>query len=231
MTTLQTVESIKQIFPQLLEPQIIAEMNTAQDKFARRTHILRKVGLLEGITSQVSWALPTDFVELHEVELYDSDGKTLHKVDEDIDWFVDVGRLVFYDTDTDKKITTIPTSISYIWTRYSHLPTVLTLVATALTIDTQFTEAVLAGVLETLYARIPTPIVTKDGSIMAVNFTAVKYWAAKFQELVIDAKKWINSLDSTERRSRNYQHSGLYSLPKEAKDAYVSTTTWTDDQD
>lgn len=36
--------------------------------------------------------------------------------------------------------------------------------------------------------------------------------------------------DSTERGSRNYQHSGLFSLPKEAKDAYVSTTTWTEDQ-
>ena len=230
MTTLQIYETIKQIFPSLLEPQILAEMNHAQDRFARKTQILRKIGLLADITSQVSWDLPSDLVELYEVELYDSNGKALNKVDVNIDYLVDGGRLIFYGTDTDGEITTIPTSISYIWTRYSHLPTALTVVATALTVDTQFTEAVLAGALETLYGRIPVPIATKDGTIMSVNFTGVKYWASKFQQIVIEAKKWIKCIDSTERRGRNYQHAGLYSLPKEAKDAYVSTTAWTSDQ-
>ena len=228
MTTLQIYESVKQIFPSLLEPQIIAEMNHAQDKFARKTQILRAVGVLKTMTSQASWTLPSGVVEIYEIELYDSDGKSLHKVDENIDWFVDGGELVFFDTSSDTKITTIPTSISTIWVRYSLLPTTLTVVATALTIDTQFTEAVLAGTLETLYARTPLPGADRLGNpIVKVDFQAVKYWGAKFQEIVIDAKKWINSIDSTERRSRNYQHSGLFSLPKEAKDANITEVNWT----
>ena len=231
MTTLQIYESIKQIFPSLLEPQIIAEMNNAQNKFARRTQVLRKVGLLEGITSQVSWDIPTEVVEVYEIELYDSDGKPLEKIDEDIDWVIDGGRLIIYDTSSDTQITTVPTSITYIWVRYSHLPTALVTVATALTLDVQFTEAVLAGALETLYGRTPVPIGIADGQpIVAVNFQAVKYWANKYRELVLDAKRWINSLDSTEGRVISYDHAGIYSLPKEAKDAYVSTTTWSDDQ-
>ena len=228
MTTLQIYESIKQIFPSLLEPQIIAEMNNAQNKFARRTQVLRKVGLLEGITSQVSWDLVSGCIEVYEVELYDSDGKTLNKVDENIDWFIDDGKIIFYDTDSDAQITTIPTTISSIWVRYSHLPTALATVATALTIDSQFTEAVLAGALETLYGRTPVPIGIADGQpIVAVNFQAVKYWANKYRELVLDAKRWINSLDSTEDRVINYDHAGLYVLPQEAKDTNITGVVWT----
>ncbi len=229
MTTLQIYESIKQIFPSLLEPQIIAEMNHAQDKFARRTHILKKVGELKTITSQVSWDIPSEVVELYEIELYDSNGIALNKVNVNIDWFVDGGVLVFFDTTSTAKITTIPTSINTIWTRYSYLPIALVTVATALTIQLDFTEAVLAGTLETLYGRIPVPLgIDRQGNpIIAINFTAVKYWAGKYKELVFDAKRWVNMLDSTEREVRNYQFAGMFSLPKEAKDANITPTNWT----
>ena len=228
MTTLQIYESIKQIFPSLLEPQIIAEMNNAQDKFARRTHILRAVGDLKTINTKVSWDLVSGCIKVYEVELYDSDLKRVSKIDENIDWFIDDGKIIFYDTSEDEQITTIPTTISSIWVRYSHLPTALATVAIALTIDSQFTEAVLAGALETLYGRTPVPIGIADGQpIVAVNFQAVKYWANKYRELVLDAKRWINSLDSTEGRVISYDHAGLYSLPKEAKDTNITGVVWT----
>jgi hypothetical protein len=46
-------------------------MNNAQDKFARRTHILRKVGDLKTLTTKVSWDIPAEVIEVYEVELYD----------------------------------------------------------------------------------------------------------------------------------------------------------------
>ena len=140
--------------------------------------------------------------------------------------------MVFFDTSSGKKITEIPDNISYIWTRYSHLPTTLALVGTALTIDTQFTEAVEAGALETFYARTPMPVgVDRSGNpIIRIDFNAVKYWASKFKEIELDAKKWINSLDSTKGEVINYQYAGYFELPKEAKDAYISTTAWSSDQ-
>ncbi len=229
MTTLQIYESIKQIFPQLLEPQIIAEMNNAQDKFARRTHILRAVGDLQTLTTKVSWDLISGFVKLHEVELYSSTGIILRKEDESINHFIDGGKIIFYDTSSTQKITTIPTSISYIWVRYSHLPTALVTVATALTIDTQFTEAVLAGALETFYGRIPVAIGTDNAGnvVNAINLRVVGYWRSKFKEIEKDARRWINDLDSTEGDTIIYQDAGLVYLPHEAKDANVSPVSWT----
>jgi hypothetical protein len=96
-------------------------------------------------------------------------------------------------------------------------------------VDTQFTEAVMAGALETLYARIPVPLgVDRQGNpVVGINFRAVEYWRSKFKEIEIDAKKWINNLDSTESRTLSYDHSGLYTSPKEAKDANITPTSWT----
>lgn len=229
MTTLQIYESIKQIFPKLLESQIIAEMNHAQDKFARTTQILKKVGVLKTITTKVSWDVPSEVVELYEVELYDGNGIALDKINVNIDWVVDGRKLIFYDTTSAALITSIPTSISEIWTRYSYLPTTLALVGTALTIDTQFTEAVLAGALESLYGRMPVSLGTDNAgnSILRIDFNAVKYWASKYKTIEIEAKKWINSLDSTPSRTRNYQFAGYFTLPKEAKDANITPENWT----
>ena len=239
MTTLEMYESVQQLFPDLGQTQIILEIDRAQKKFCRKTKVLKEIGTLATLTSKAYWDIPAGLVELYEVELYDSSYAPLHKVDEDIDWYVDGdtaagkigGQLRFYST-SGTEISTIPTSITYILTRYAKLPTTLATVATALDVtDDDLTEGIFASVLESFYARIRLPLGTDRGgnAVVGIDSKMVAYWQAKAREIELDAKKWINKLDSTERRTRNYQHAGLFSLPKEHTDATLvaAATSWT----
>lgn len=210
-------------------------MENAQNRFARLTRILQKIGDLQSLTSQVSWAVPSEFVELYEVELYDSDSKSLNKVNEDIDWVLDNNRLIFYATslDTDgstiTKITSIPTSINAILVRYSHLPAALTARTVALELDNpDFTPAVMYGALATLYGRIKQSLgIDREGNaVLGIDRNTRDYWEVKFKEQVIEAKRYINSQDSTESEAINYRDPGMTILPKEASDANLSKTNW-----
>ena len=224
-----------QIFPELLETQVLLEMENAQNRFARLTRILEKIGDLQSLTSQVSWAVPSEFVELYEVELYDSDSKSLNKVNENINWVLDNNRLIFYATslDTDgstiTKITSIPTSINSILVRYSHLPAALTARTIALELDNpDFTPAVMYGALATLYGRIKQSLgIDREGNaVLGIDRNTRDYWEVKFKEQVIEAKRYINSQDSTESEAVNYRDPGMTILPKEASDANLSKTNW-----
>lgn len=224
-----------QIFPELLETQVLLEMEVAQNRFARESKILQKVGDLQNLTSQVSWVVPSEFIELYEVELYDSDSKSLNKVNEDINWVLDNNRLIFYATslDTDgstiTKITSIPTSINSILVRYSHLPAALTARTVALELDNpDFTPAVMYGALATLFGRIKQPlgIDREGGAVLGIDRNTRDYWEVKFKEQVIEAKRYINSQDSTESEAVNYRDPGMTILPKEASDANLLKTSW-----
>jgi len=239
MTTIEMIDSVRQLFPSIGETQIVLEIDRAQKKFCRKTKVLKKVGSLATLTSKAYWDCPSDFVELYEVELYDSAYAPLNKVDEDLDWYIDgqttaskyIGQLRFYSTN-GTEISTIPTSISYILTRYAVTPTTLATRATALeVVEDDQTEGIFALVLESFYARTPQPLgVDRGGNpVMGINFNAVKYWAAKAKEIEIDTKRWVNQKDSTPREATNYQHAGMYSLPKEHTDAVLvaAATSWT----
>ena len=238
MTTSEMYESVKQLFPSLGQTQIILEIDRAQKKFCRKTKVLRKIGTLATLTSKAYWDIPADFIHLYEVELYDSDYAPLNKIDEEIDWYIDGdtsagkynGQLRFYSTNSTE-ISTIPTTISYILTRYSHLPTTLATVATTLDIvDDDFTEGIFALVLESFYARMPVSLgVDRGGNpVQGINSNMVSYWRGKARGIEIDAKKWINKRESTERNATNYQHAGATSLPKEHTDATLvaAATSW-----
>jgi len=227
-------EEIQKLFPDKKAAQIILSMDMAQKRFVSLTGVLRKVGELSSLTSQVTWAVPAGFIRMYEVELYDSDGKWLNKFDEDIDWRIDgdLGNsrlyLTFFDTSTDKKITSIPTSINTIWVWYSSLPTTLADITTGISIEEQFMPAIKAGVLEDYFASTPVPLGVDRGqnSIFGINTNMVGFWGAKFKELVVEAKKWVNAWDSSDRRAQNYQFGGKFVIPQEAKDANISTTAW-----
>ena len=222
------------IFGGIGETQIIAEMNISQNKFARETKILQQIGDLQSLTSQVSWALPSDFVRLYEVELYDTNSKELSKINETIDWVIDNNRLIFFSTEqatngTVTKITSIPTAIGAILVRYSILPTTIVLRATNQTDDipTQFRPAIFYGALATLYGRIKQSVLDSSGNaVLMIDRDTRNYWEAKFKEQVREAKKYINSQDSTVRRVVNYQHAGAQRLPREAKDTNLTVTSW-----
>ena len=243
-------ETIQQSFPEIGLVQIANEMDNQEKRFARETKILKKVGNLATLTGKAYWTVPTNFDELYEVELYDSAYAPLNKVDEDIDWYLDSGgisgwqggatamQLRFYSTD-GTEISTIPTSISYILVRYSALPSSMVTAVTGslkafpttFTIPEQFSEAVLAGVLSAFFARVRIPLqVSADGQLVkGIDRNSRDYWEGKYGRMKLEAKRWINSIDSTPRMPTNYQHAGMYSLPKEHTDATLiaAATSWT----
>ena len=244
MTTIEMIDSVKQLFPSVGETQILLEIDRAQKKFCRRTKSLKKIGNLATLTSKAFWSVPSDFLELYEVELYDSAYAPLSKIDEDLDWYIDSGgaswasgagvaetQLRFFSTN-GTEISSIPTSISYILTRYANAPATLATRATDLDItDDDQTEGIFAGVLESFYARFPQPLGVdrSQNPVMGINTRLVKYWAAKARETEINTKKWINQLDSTFRRVTNFEHAGAITTPKEHTDATLvaAATSWT----
>ena len=230
MTTFTIVESVQQIFPQLLEQQIIIELNDVQNDFARRTKILQAIGDLQSITSQVSWALVSNFLELYDVELYNSGSERVDKEDEKLDWTIDNNRLIFYSTDSSNtKITTIPTSVSTILVRYSHLPTAIAARATALTVDTQFTPAILYGTLENFFGRIKMDLGVdrNQNRLNGIDRNTRDYWGKKYKIMTIEAKKYLNMQNNaTNKEARFYPHAGRIILPSAAKDANLTLVNW-----
>ena len=257
MTPEVVYNQIQQSFPELGLIQIVNEMDSQERRFARESGVLKKVGSLQTLTSKAYWAVPSDFDSLYEVELYDSVYAPLNKTDEDLDWYIDSGgtggfpspgtgtpstttanQLRFFSTN-GTEISTIPTSITYILVRYSYLPaSILTEVTASLkafpstfSVPDQFSEAILAATLSAFYGRIRTPMqIDKDGNVVKmIDRNSRDYWEAKYKRLEIEAKRWMNNLDSTPREVQNYQHAGMYSLPKEHTDATLvaAATSWT----
>jgi len=74
---------------------------------------------------------------------------------------------------------------------------------------------------------IKQPALDRSGNtVMILDGRTRDYWELKFRELAVEAKRYMNMQDSTSRDAVIYQDAGLAVLPKEAKDASLSTTNW-----
>ena len=227
MTVQQMIESVKQIFPQVLETQIAIEIDSAQKEFCRKSRILRKVASLSSLTSQAQWSVPADFVHLYRVMLYDSNGQVIDKTNAQLDWIVEAGILIIYST-SSSVISSIPTTVSTIYVRYSHLPGAIEDRADSFDVDdADYLEGIYAYVMKSMYSKFPVPIgISRDGTPMyGLHIQMIRYWEREGRSTELLAKKVLNMADSTEREAQYYGYAGRIVLPEEHK---ISTAnTWT----
>jgi len=191
MTVLNIIEQVEQLFPELGRTQILLDIDSSQKEFADNTKILTKQGQLSGISTNISWALPSDCVEVYDIELYGSDDMELYLDEEDLTYHIDRDVITFLDEDDDS-LTRLPSAISYAYLDYVYRPASITLETDSLSIPEDFHEGILAKVLSKYYARFPQQIITSGGVIKAVDLKMVSYWESVYDKQRIEAKRWVN---------------------------------------
>jgi hypothetical protein len=191
MTVLYAIEQVEQLFPKVGRTQIIGELDKAQKEFVNDTKILTKRSALTSISTNTSWTLPTDCIEVLGVELYDSTGLEVYLDEVSLTYMISNGVITFYSTE-DTLITGIPTSVTYIYLDYVYVPTSLTVETDTFTIPEDFHEAVLDRVLAKFYARFPQPVVTQNGSVITIDTRSIQYWNSEYNKKRIEGKKWFN---------------------------------------
>lgn len=226
MTLQQLVEGVEQMFPTVGRTQIIKEFDLAQKTLCSEAGLIEESGELSDVTSYISWALPSGFVKLNQVDLYDSNGYPLYKENLNIDFEVYDGYIHFLST-TSTPLTSMPSSISDIVLRYERMPSDLESVTSTVDIDEVEYPAMEAFVLKRLYSKIPVPkYVDKDGNLVnVIDSTQLKYWDAEYYRLKVEAKRRNNLIDNTKRDSVFYKHAGSSYFLKRTKESSVDTIT------
>lgn len=226
MTLQHLVEGVEQQFPNIGRTQIIKEFDLAQKTLCSEAGLLEASGSLSDVTSYISWSLPSNFVKLNQVDLYDSDGDPLYIENLNIDFEIYDGKIHFFSL-TATPLASMPSSIAYIVLRYEKMPSDLTSINSTLTIDEVEYPAMEALVFERLYARFKVPkFVDKDGNVISViDTTSLKYWSEKYHQLKVEAKRRKNLLDDTKRDATFYQHAGRTYFIKRTKETSVDTIT------
>lgn len=204
MTVRNLVEEIQLVFPQVGVTMILKELNNAQNKFAFESRVLRGSSQLTTITSTYNYTLPTDFYSLLRIDYFDSSNKKLDFVD--MIYKVEGGYITFNSRNTTS-FTGFSSTVNNIIIRYVKKPTEITgftvtstlgVVSEAtLDIPDLFTEGVQAKILERLYTLFPVPIATQNGVTQGINMQAVSHFNKVYRENVMQAKKYINSYDSS----------------------------------
>ena len=224
MTLQKMVEDVNAIFPKMGFTQILAEFDLAQKTLCSEAGLIESSGALSDVSSYTSWALPTGFVTLKQIDFYDTDGNPLYIEDLNIDYEINDGTLYFLST-TTTPLESMPSSITDIILRYEKMPSDITTINSTVDIDEVEYPALQALVLERLYSKTPVPTyVDKEGNpVSVVNLKLAKYWGEKYYKLKVEAKKRNNLIDNTHRDAVYYPSAGKYFFFKRTKETAISS--------
>lgn len=224
MTLQNLVESVEQAFPQLGRTQIIKEFDLAQKSLCTEIGLIEESGSLSDVDSYISWNLPTGFVELNELDFYDTNGDPLYIENLDLDFEIYDGQIHFFST-TTTPLDSIPSTVAYIVLRYKRLPSDLESITSTVEIDEVEYPAMEALVFKRLFSKIPVPrAIDNEGKIVSmIDRSSVNYWDKEYYRLKVEAKKRNNSLDSTKRSATYYNHAGLNYFVRRTKEVSIDT--------
>ena len=218
MTIQQHVQEISQVFPKLLQSQIIKDLDVAQKKFIEETFYLETYYSLNGLSTNTSWLLPHIFNVLKEILLYDINGDPLYLSDYQLDYEIEFGYL-FFKSVTSSPLISIPTAIAYIYIGFYVKAQPLTSLTDTYSVNDEHVDGIVAKVYKDYYAKFPVEIMVQRGVtageiIHTRDFNAVKYWASVEVENRVMAKRWVNRKnDTTTGSAINYGSAGNFELP------------------
>ena len=223
MNALQYIESIQQVFPNLSRNQIRLDLDSAQKLIATETGCLTTRASLSSISSNFAWALPTGFTELTDLVFYDSDDNPKYLGDYNYRYEIELGKLFIYSL-TSTPITGLSTEISSAYLHYRELPATISTESTVMEVTEQFRDVIESYILGKYFAKFPIDFVSGGQVVKALNLQAAQLHKSEYEKLKIKLKKYINSMTVSDGIAQNYQHAGLYALPKRPNDSTSSSS-------
>ena len=223
MTTLQQIESIQQVFPNVSRNQIRLDLDTAQKLIATETGCLTTRASLSSISTNFAWSLPTGFTELTDLVFYDSDNNPKYLGDYNYRYEIELDKLFIYSL-TSTPITGLSTEISSAYIHYRELPATISTESTAMEVTEQFRDAIESYILGKYFAKFPIDFVSGGQVVKALNLQAAQLHKSEYEKLKIKLKKYINSMTTSDGIAQNYQHAGLYALPRRPNDSDSGST-------
>lgn len=218
MTTQSIVENILAVFPKIGEQQIVKDLDDAQKLFCTETGILKERGSLSSPSSNVAWALPSNFRKLTDLVFYDSDGEPLYNgSDFQYGHEVEFGKFYIYSK-TSTPISGLDDSINTVYIYYEKTPTTIATRSTSLDLLEDFTKALEHYLLSDYFGKYPT----LEGGIRDLG--SASWHLKRYERLKLKAKRYVNSKDSTAKSAQNYQHAGAQVLPQRINDNLIGTT-------
>ena len=231
MTLQQLVEGMENVFGKGKRQEIILEFDLAQKTLCTEVELLKESGELSNITSYTSWALPSDFDTLTDVDFYNSDSEPLYKQNLDIDFqiYVDSNgdKTIYFLSTTNTPLASMPATIDSIVLRYIKTPASITTIDSTVNIDEIEYTAMEAFVRKRMYSKTPMAIgVDRDKSpIVGIDHRSVNYWDNEYYRLKVVAKQRINNLNDTPQDAVYYNHAGNQFFLKKKKEATVNAVT------
>jgi len=222
MTTLQMIESIHQVFPNVSRTQIRLDLDEAQKLLASETGSITTYGALSDVSTNFGWNLPTNFVKLLEFVMYDADNNPVYPDLENYKWEIAFNKFYVYTTESTP-ITGLNCDSAYI--HYQALPATLANESTALEVTEHYRSAMESYVLSKYFAKFATPTIVQGQSVVGLNLQAAKYHEGIYEKLRIKLKREFNSREVTDNHAINYDYPGKFYLPKRPFASGTGSTT------
>lgn len=223
MNTLQQIESIRQIFPNLSRNQIRLDLDTAQKLLASETGEIKTRVSLSNIATNFAWALPSGFIGVEDLVFYDSSNNPKYIGDFHYKYEIELDKLFIYSTQSTP-ITGLDASIASAYLHYRALPATLTSESTSMEMAEQFRDACESYLLGKYFAKFPVDVIANGQIIKTLNIQAAQLHKNEYEKLRIKLKKYLGSQPKTSGEAQYYQHAGAQVLPKRPNDSSSGTT-------
>ena len=223
MNTLQSIESIQQIFPNLSRNQIRLDLDIAQKLLASETGEIKTRASLSNISTNFAWALPSGFIGIEDLVFYDSDNNPKYPSDFHYKYEIELGKLFIFTTESTP-ITGLDSSISSAYIHYRELPATLTTESTSMEMAEQFRDACESYVFGKYFAKFPVEMFSNGQIIKALNIQAAQLHKNEYEKLRLKLKKYLGSQIKTSGEAQYYQHAGAQVLPRRPNDSTSGTT-------
>lgn len=221
MNTLQHIEAIQQVFPNLSRNQIRLDLDTAQKLFADETGTILVKGTLSAPTTNVAWSLPSDFLKLKSFVMYDASNNPVYPEEKNYTYEIDLDKFYVF-SNTSTPITGLDCTTAYII--YEALPDTLATESTSMDVTEHYRDAIESYLLAKYFGKFPIDFISGGQVVKALNLQAANLHENRYEKLRIKVKRLFNSREKTDNNYRSYDHAGSFYLPKRINDATTSTT-------
>jgi hypothetical protein len=223
MNTLQYVEAIQQIFPNVSRNQIRLDLDTAQKILVSEVGSQKARGSLTNPSTNFAWSLPPGFIGLDDVVFYDTNSNPLYLGSFNYKYEIELGKFFIYSA-TSVPITGLDSSIAYAYIHYRELPDILSTESNAMEVVEQFRDAIESYVLGKYFSKFPIDTIARDQVVKILNLQAAQFHKNEYEKLKIKLKKYLGSQIKTSGEGQFYQDAGAWQLPKRPNDSTSGTT-------
>jgi len=216
MTVQKATEEIQKIFPDLGYTEIWSQLDSAQKELNDDTKTLWAIGQLSTPSSNTGWSLLSDFLQLEDILLYDSDGEPVYMGDFSYAYEITNSKFYIYSL-TSTPITGLDASISTAYISYRKRPTSITSNSSSFLLPEDHHRGILASAYHKLFMLYPVDQIINGTVIKARDYRASQLWEKEYekQKRAIKRNKYPDNIHAA---AQNYQFAGKFELPRRVKD-------------